>query len=225
MQKTNKILVYLLTLALFLPLLQACKTWSKAAKGGVIGGVVGGTLGGLVSKKNKGVAIAAGAAIGGAAGAAIGAYMDKQAKELEQQLEKDATVVRVEEGIQVTFNGGILFDTNSDRLRPAAQQNLREFSATLRKYADTNLIIQGHTDSTGSDEYNQTLSEKRASSVQSFLLANGVGAARLDMVGMGETMPIADNNTEAGRQQNRRVEIIIVANEELKRKAENGELK
>jgi outer membrane protein OmpA-like peptidoglycan-associated protein len=224
MTKT-KTLVYVLCFALSLGFLQGCKSWSKAAKGAIIGGVVGGTVGGLASKNNKGVAIAAGAAIGGAAGAAVGAYMDKQAKELEEQLKDNAEVVRVEEGIQVTFSGGILFDTNSERLRPEAQQSLRDFSATLRKYPETNIIIQGHTDSVGSDEHNLRLSERRANSVNSFLISNAVASARMETVGMGKTMPIADNDTAAGRQKNRRVEIIIVANDELKRKAEAGELK
>jgi outer membrane protein OmpA-like peptidoglycan-associated protein len=147
--------------------------------------------------------------------------MDKQAAELQNDL-KDARVERVGEGIKITFNSGILFDVDSSTLRPAAKTNLSELSKTLQKYADTNVMVQGYTDSTGSDAHNLQLSELRANSVSHELKANGVVGGRIDTEGLGEASPVESNDTEAGRQANRRVEVAIMANEKLKKAAQQG---
>lgn len=157
-----------------------------------------------LSRKEKG------AAIGAAAGAVIGHQMDQQAKELQQNI-PGATVSRVGEGIAVTFASGLLFDFDSDIVRADAAQNLRSLAASLEKYPNTDLLIVGHTDAVGTSDYNQALSQRRATAAADYLAAQGVATARLRAVGRGETEPIASNDTEAGRQLNRRVEIAIYA--------------
>src|SRR4051812_26779114 len=154
------------SLAVCLALLAGCADMNRAGKGGLIGAGAGGVVGGLIGRASGNTAAGAiiGAAIGGTAGAAIGHYMDKQAEELQRDL-KDAKVERVGEGIKITFNSGILFDVNSDRLRPEAQANLQNLAKVLNKYADTEIMVQGHTDSSGKDDYNLSLSEHRAASV------------------------------------------------------------
>ena len=203
----------------------ACADWSKTAKGAVVGtgagAAIGAGIGALAGNTAKGAII--GAAVGGAAGTAIGIYMDKQAKELEEELD-GATVERVGEGIAVTFDSGLLFGFDSYALSAGAKQDLRELAGTLQKYPDTNIIIEGHTDSKGADDYNQTLSERRAGAVADYVSAQGVSRSRLTTKGYGETSPVDTNDTDAGRAKNRRVNVIIIANEELKEKAENGQL-
>ncbi|MEJ8756116.1 OmpA family protein [Pontibacter sp. H259] len=201
------------------------KPISRTVKGGVIGAVVGGVAGGVIGKKKDKTAKGAiiGAAIGGAAGAVIGRYMDKQAEELQREL-ANAKVERVGEGIKITFDSGILFDTNSDRLSYTAQNNISDLAKTLNKYKDTNVIVEGHTDARGTAAYNQNLSERRANSVYQQISANGVTASRITTQGLGEAMPVASNTTVSGMQQNRRVEVAIFANEKLKRAAEKGQI-
>jgi outer membrane protein OmpA-like peptidoglycan-associated protein len=189
----------------------------------VIGATAGGATAAVLAKKNKAVGIIASAAVGGIAGGLIGDYMDKQAAKIEQDLE-GATVERVGEGILITFDSGILFDVNSYALKPATRANLQELSQTLNKYDDTDVLVLGHTDNTGTDEYNETLSEQRARSVKNYLVTQQVGTGRLSTQGYGETDPIATNETESGKQQNRRVEIVIVANKKLQRAAKRGDL-
>ncbi len=198
---------------------------SRTAKGGAIGSGAGGAIGGVIGSQSDNTAKGAilGAMIGGAAGALIGEYMDRQANELEGELE-GATVERVGEGIQVTFDSGILFDFDSYALRDASRTNLRELAETLEEYDDTEVLIEGHTDSVGTDAYNMTLSRQRATSVEDYLVALGVSNSRLISRGYGENQPVASNETDAGRQQNRRVEIAIYANEDLKEAAREGEL-
>ncbi|MDX5345834.1 MAG: OmpA family protein, partial [Hymenobacteraceae bacterium] len=164
-----------------------------------------------------------GAAVGGIAGAAIGRHMDKQAEELRRDLE-NARVERVGEGIKITFNSGILFATNSSQLQQSAMNDLDDLATTLKKYEDTNILIEGHTDDVGAEDYNQKLSERRAESVSNYLKTRGVSGTRISAVGHGELSPVADNTSEAGRQQNRRVEVAIFANEKMKKAAEKGEL-
>lgn len=202
----------------------ACNT-SKGVKGAAIGGSLGGIIGGTIAKgnnKTKGILI--GAAIGGAAGAVIGRYMDKQAAEIERDLE-GAEVERVGEGILITFDSGLLFATNSYQINSTTRANLKELADVLKKYEDTEILIQGHTDATGGDDLNQKLSENRARSVEQELVGKGVAKGRLITMGLGETQPVASNATTAGRQQNRRVEVAIVANDKLRRAAEKGEIK
>lgn len=222
--KFKTLLVYTLILSISSFGLSSCASWSKAGKGAAIGGAAGGILGGVASKKNPAAGAVIGAVVGGAAGAAIGAYMDKQAKKIDEEV-KDAEVVRVEEGIQLTFDSGILFGFDKFDLNSSSKESITKLSKILNEYPDTRLTIQGHTDSKGDDNYNRQLSAQRADAVRDYLIANGVKGGRLNTVAYGESEPIASNDTEAGRAKNRRVEVIILANDELKRKAENGELK
>ena len=204
------------------------KPWSKTAKGGIIGGAAGGVIGGVIGNRTKaknGTAKGAilGAVVGGATGAVIGRYMDKQAAELQRDL-AGAKVERVGEGIKITFDSGILFPTNSATLTPSARTNIDELAQTLKKYADTNILIEGHTDATGSDSYNQSLSERRALSVRNYTSQHGVTPTRITTQGYGESQPVADNTSVSGKSANRRVEVAIYANEKLKKAAERGQI-
>ncbi|MCG6955727.1 MAG: OmpA family protein [Gemmatimonadetes bacterium] len=140
--------------------------------------------------------------------------MDKQAQDLQDEL-PNAKVERVGEGIEVTFDSGILFDVDSDQLRPAAKQNLDELAASLKNYDGTRVLVVGHTDNTGTDAYNQALSERRSSAARTYLLQDGLTPDRVEAVGRGESEPVADNDTAAGRQDNRRVEVAIFASEKM----------
>lgn len=203
----------------------SCSNWSKTAKGGAIGAAGGAAAGAAIGKATGNTAAGAilGAAIGGVAGSAIGAYMDKQAEELEEDLD-GATVERVGEGIKITFDSGILFEVDKATLTADAMDNIKELSETLKKYDDTNILVEGHTDATGSDDYNQRLSERRANAVMEYATSLGVEPGRFQIKGYGESQPVADNESASGRQQNRRVEVAIFANEELKEAARNGDL-
>lgn len=195
----------------------ATKTQTGAAVGAGAGAVVGGAIGHAAGNTAAGAII--GAAVGGAAGAIIGHYMDEQAAEMERDLE-GAKIERIGEGIKITFASGLLFDVDSYALRPEAEENLAELARILNKYDDTNILIEGHTDSTGPEEYNQTLSERRAQSVSHQLAGLNVASGRFNVIGYGETQPIASNDTSAGRQENRRVDLAIMANEDLKEAAQ-----
>jgi outer membrane protein OmpA-like peptidoglycan-associated protein len=206
-------------------LLGACKNMSKSQKGTYIGAGAGAAAGAAIGKAAGNTAMGAilGAAVGGAAGYGIGRYMDKQAEELQKDLE-GAEIERVGEGIKITFREGIQFALNSAELSETSKTNLTELAETLKKYDDTNILIEGHTDVTGTREYNMTLSDKRAESVADYLRELGVAGKRLTTEGYGPDQPVADNDSDYGRQQNRRVEVAIFANEKLKKKAEKGEL-
>lgn len=219
--KTNNKILSLLLISLLTFGILGCKT-SNALKGGAIGGAAGGVLGGLLSKNNTATGVIVGAAIGGSAGAIIGRQMDKQAEELEREL-KQAEVERVGEGIKVTFDSGLLFDINKATLNSAARTNLDSLAKTLQKYPETNIIIDGHTDDTGSENHNMKLSVERATSVETYLTNSGVSATRIATRGFGESMPKSDNQTVAGRSENRRVEIGIVANEKMQEEAKKAE--
>ncbi|MBI4548746.1 MAG: OmpA family protein [Ignavibacteriae bacterium] len=198
---------------------------SKTVKGGAIGAGAGAVIGGVIGKQAGNTALGAilGAAIGGTAGALIGNYMDRQAEEMKQDLE-GAKIERVGEGIKITFQSGILFDVNKSELRPEARTNIDKLSRILNKYEDTNILVEGHTDSDGSEDYNQTLSERRANAVGNYAKGLGVAGSRFTTVGYGELQPIASNDSHEGKQQNRRVEIAIFANEKLKEAAMKNEL-
>jgi outer membrane protein OmpA-like peptidoglycan-associated protein len=219
-----RIMKQIVCILLAFTILLGCNA-SRTTKGGAIGAGVGAGIGGLIGKKTGKTAagVIIGATVGGAAGALIGRYMDKQAEELQRDL-KNARVERVGEGIKITFNSGILFDVNSAELKPEAKQNIAELSETLKKYDDTNILIQGHTDATGTDEHNMKLSERRALSVAEYARTLGVQGDRFSVEGYGETMPVADNTTTTGKQQNRRVELAIYANKKLQKAAERGDL-
>lgn len=193
----------------------------KRDQGALIGAGTGALIGGVIGDKAGNTAVGAiiGAAVGGAAGAYIGNYMDKQAAELERDLE-NAQIERVGEGIKVTFTSGILFDVNKSDLRPEAQRDLAELATILNKYDETNILVEGHTDSTGSADYNLDLSRRRAQSVANYVTTQNVRADRFRIMGYGKDQPIASNATNEGRQANRRVEIAIFANDDLKKAAE-----
>jgi outer membrane protein OmpA-like peptidoglycan-associated protein len=186
------------------------RTEKGAAGGAAAGAAVGGLIGKAAGSTAKGAIL--GAVVGGAAGAAIGNRMDKQAEELDAEL-PNATVERVGEGIQITFDSGILFDVDSDVLRRASQENLSNLAQSIADYEGTRILVVGHTDSTGSDAYNQSLSERRANSARTYLLRQGVSADRIESVGRGESEPVAEDETATGRQENRRVEVAIFASE------------
>jgi outer membrane protein OmpA-like peptidoglycan-associated protein len=194
-----------------------CAGMSKRDQGAIIGATAGGAIGGVVAGNTvKGVII--GAAVGGAAGAIIGHQMDQQAKKLEQNI-PGATVQRAGEGIAVTFESGLLYDFNSAVVKPTAATNLTNLANSLKEYPNTDVVIVGHTDSVGTYDYNQQLSERRARAAADYLISRGVAASRIRASGLGETEPIASNSTEEGRAKNRRVEVAIVANAALKEEA------
>jgi outer membrane protein OmpA-like peptidoglycan-associated protein len=199
---------------------------NRTAQGTAIGAAAGAIVGVLIADGDdnaKGILI--GATVGGIAGAIIGSYMDQHARKLKQDLGKSADVERVGESILVTFDSGIMFDVDSYALKASTRANLDKMAETMKQYDKTEIIVMGHTDATGSDDYNQKLSENRASSVSRFLQQNGITAKRLTTKGFGEQKPVASNNSASGREQNRRVEIAIIANktlvEEAKTEAKN----
>jgi len=185
---------------------------SNLRTGALGGAAAGAVIGGLASGSARGAIV--GAAIGGAAGAAVGAVMDSQAEDLQDRL-PNARVERVGEGIAVTFDSGILFAVNQSTLQSAGQQNLRDLAASLEEYEGTEVLVVGHTDSTGDESYNQALSERRADSARTFLIGAGLESDRVRAMGRGELEPIATNDTAEGRQENRRVEVAIFASEEM----------
>ncbi len=197
-----------------------CSSWSRTEKGAVIGTASGAAAGAAIGHAAGNTAVGAiiGAAVGGAAGAYIGHYMDKQAEEIERDLE-GAHVERIGEGIKITFDSGILFDVNKADLRAPGKRDLEQLSAILIKYPDTDILIEGHTDSTGTHEHNLSLSVARAQAAANDLASQQVDATRFTIMGYGEDQPVASNATAEGRQANRRVEIAIMANDKLKKVA------
>lgn len=218
----NKSILFLYLMMIAIITFPSCNA-SNQTKGAVIGAGAGAAAGALLGKDNKAVAIILGAAVGGVAGGLIGNYMDQQAAKIEEDLE-GATVERVGEGIVVTFDSGILFDIASYSLKPATRANLDKLSETMKKYDETEIRILGHTDDTGTEKYNATLSKNRAEAVNNYLVSKGIAASRLTDIGYGELDPIATNETIEGRAMNRRVEIVIVADKKLQRAAKNGDL-
>ncbi len=216
-------LVLVLAMASFT---SSCTTSTGVGRGAGIGAASGAVLGGLIGSQTgswgKGALL--GAVIGGAAGALIGDYMDAQAEEIDNQVE-GATVERVGEGIRVVFDSGLLFSTGSSTLTSTSRYNIQKLANILTRYDDTNIVVEGHTDSSGSEAYNQRLSEQRAESVASLLRAYGVYGSRISTVGYGETRPVASNETTEGQRLNRRVEVLIYANDALKQQAQTGELR
>ena len=203
-----------------LALVSALSCARNAQRGLVIGAAGGAVLGGVIGKVSGSTAKGAiiGAAVGGAAGAIIGDQMDREAAELKQNI-PGATVERVGEGIQVTFASGLLYDFDSDVVKPTARDNLRALASSLEKYKESDLLILGHTDSVGTDSYNKSLSVRRADAAAEYLVAQGVARSRIATGGLGEEEPVATNADAAGRQRNRRVEVAIYASEKLREEA------
>lgn len=225
MVTSKKTTLFILILSIASLSIAGCSNWSKTAEGGALGAGAGGLAGAIIGKATGNTVTGAiiGAAVGGAAGAAIGNYMDRQARELREELD-NAEVERVGEGIKITFDSSLLFDIDSSSLRDATKNELEDLAEILQKYENTKIQFAGHTDSTGPAEYNQELSEERAKSVAKYTSFVGVDSERMIIIGYGEEEPVATNETESGRQQNRRVEMAIYANDELKEAAENGNL-
>lgn len=183
---------------------------SRTAIGGVGGALAGALLGGVIGGKTGRIV---GAGLGGVAGGVVGYQMDKQIKELKEQTAGSGIDVSETDGgsaILVNLPDGVTFDVGSYTLKPEFRATLDRIAQSLQQYPNSLIDVYGHTDSTGSDAYNQTLSENRARTVANYLASRGVSPARVRSQGFGETMPVADNATDAGRQRNRRVEIKIV---------------
>ncbi|HKY97239.1 MAG TPA: OmpA family protein [Gemmatimonadaceae bacterium] len=200
-----------------------CASMNNKERGAVIGAGAGAAVGGVIGNNTGSTARGAiiGAVVGGAAGAIIGHQMDQQAKEIDQSI-PGAKVERVGEGIEVTFDSGLLFDFDSDVIKPTAASNLQELARSLNKFGDSNIMIVGHTDSQGDDAYNMGLSQRRANSASAYLQSQGVPSSRITTAGRGESEPVASNDTEAGKAQNRRVEIAIYASPEYREKVKSS---
>lgn len=229
MKKSNALVSVLLSATI---LLSGCSSMSNMGKGTLFGAGAGAALGagiGALAGKGKGAVIGAaiGTAVGAGAGALIGKKMDKQKAELEAiQGAKTEEIIDVNglKALKVTFESGILFKTNSSTLSPASEIALTDFATSIKNNPQTDVVVQGHTDNTGSDNINIPLSEKRAASVNAFLKKQGV-TNKVTAMGLGATKPVADNASADGKSQNRRVEVYISANSEMIKAAESGTLK
>ncbi|MBO2545093.1 OmpA family protein [Salegentibacter sp. BDJ18] len=203
---------------------EATKNANNKQKGAVIGSAGGAVIGGVVGNNtgdgNTALGAIIGGVVGGAAGAIIGNRMDDQAKEIEQEI-PGAEVERVGEGINVTFDesSGVYFDTEKYNINAKSQQTLNKLADIFKEYPDSNILVEGHTDDTGSETYNLTLSKNRAQAVTNYLTNQGLSSGRFETKWYGESQPKYDNETAEGRAKNRRVELAIVANEELKEEA------
>ena len=218
----KKIIIGLLSVSI-LAVSVGCSSWSRKEKGAAIGAGSGAVVGGLIGKAAGNTALGAilGAAVGGAAGAYIGNYMDKQAAEMKRDIE-GAKVERVGEGIKITFDSGLLFDVDKAVLKQQSKDNLTKLAGILNKYPDTNVLLEGHTDNTGSDEHNLELSRLRSQSVANHLASINVDPKRFTTMGYGEAQPIATNESGDGRQANRRVDLAVMANDKLKKAAKDN---
>lgn len=207
-----------------------CASWNNTAKGGVIGAAGGAALGALIGKLagNTAVGAAVGTAVGTGTGVIIGRRMDKAAAaaaEIENAKVETVTDANNLTAVKVTFNSGLMFDTNKYNLKKNAMTDLAEFSKVLIEFNDADVAIFGHTDSTGSDQINDPLSVNRANAVADYLLSQGVAPTQIkSVVGKGSKEPVADNGTSAGRAENRRVEIYLYASEAMINAASNGAL-
>lgn len=218
----KRIQSYLLVIAAAVLLLNtSCSNMNKAQKGGAIGAGGGAVIGGAIGKMAGNTALGAiiGAAVGGTAGTVIGKKMDQQAADIKNTV-PSAKVERVGEGITVEFSNAVMFGFNSYALTGPADSTLDQLITILNKYPNTNIEVQGHTDSTGTFEYNQTLSENRAHAVGDYLRNHGIADARITEKGYGKTAPKYPNSTAEGRAMNRRVEFVITANDQMKKEAQ-----
>jgi outer membrane protein OmpA-like peptidoglycan-associated protein len=217
----RKIKMSLATILSVILISTGCASWNKTQKGAVMGTAAGGGMGAVIGRASGNTALGTiiGAAVGGAAGAVIGNQMDKQAEEIQNKV-PDAKVERVGEGIVVEFNSNVLFGFDKSALSYDAKASLDKLVTVLNEYKDTDIELQGHTDSRGALAYNQRLSEERAGAVSGYLADSGVTASRMTIKGFGETLPKYDNATETGRSENRRVEFLITANAKMRADAE-----
>ncbi|KGE14215.1 OmpA family protein [Sphingobacterium deserti] len=225
MKMSRKVAIYGLSVATSMMLLASCSTiqnTSSTTKGAAVGTAAGAGLGALIGGKagNTAIGAIAGAAIGGVAGGLIGKKMDRQAKEIENEV-AGAQVIKSDEGIIVKFDEGILFDFNSSSLKAAAKTNINKLVTTLNKEPNTEILVIGHTDNRGTLEVNQKISESRANAVKAYAVAQGLGGARIKTQGKNYSEPLTSNDTDAGRAENRRVEIVIVAGDKMIKEAES----
>jgi outer membrane protein OmpA-like peptidoglycan-associated protein len=224
--KTNlkKIVVAIMAITI-LTSCEAIKNSNNTQRGAVLGtatgAVIGGIIGNNVKNKNSALGAVIGGVVGGVAGGVIGKQMDKQAQKIESEI-PGAEVTRVGEGIDVVFdeNSGVYFATNKSTLNSKSKTNLNKLAGIFKEYPDTNIIVEGHTDNTGDDSYNMSLSQKRANAVTNYLISQGISKSRLTTYAHGETLPKYDNTTPEGRAKNRRVELGIVANDKMKQDAQ-----
>lgn len=217
---SKKIAVLGIALATSAMLITGCSSLTNTQKGAGIGAGAGAGIGALIGNKAGNTAVGAviGGALGGVAGGFIGKKMDKQAAEIENSV-PGAEVIKAGEGIIVKFDSGILFGFDKSDLMPQAKTNIQKLVTSLNENSDTDILVVGHTDNVGRSEYNLGLSDRRAASVRSYAIAQGLDASRIRTEGKGASEPIASNETEEGRAQNRRVEIVIVANDKMKAEA------
>ena len=209
--------IYVLGLALTLLLSGGCANMNNMGKGAAYGTAGGAAAGALLGQAIGGntkatvLGMAVGAAIGGIAGGGIGHMMDRQEQDMRNALAQSEAIAVEREGnvLALTFKSDFTFAVNSSALRPGLYNELDRVAQILAAYPQTTILVAGHTDSTGSDEYNMKLSRQRADSVKNALVQRGVAPQRISAVGYGEGQPVGDNNTEFGRQQNRRVEVRI----------------
>ncbi len=201
-------------------LLAGCKSMNKTQKGAAIGTGSGAAVGAAIGKASGNTAMGAilGATVGGVTGALIGRKMDKQAEAMKSSV-PDAKIERVGEGFVVEFSDKILFGLDKSDLNAEAKRSLDKMITVLNDYPDTNIEVQGHTDSKGTDDYNEKLSRRRADSVVGYLRTKGVSSSRLSTKAYGELAPKYTNDTEDGASQNRRVEFLVYANEKMKAEA------
>ena len=223
MKSLKKTVSIVMALSLLLSC-NAVKNANNAQKGGAIGAaggaVIGGVIGNNVGKGNTALGAIIGAVVGGAAGGYIGSRMDRQAERIEEEI-PGAEVQRVGEGINVTFtqDAGVYFDTNKSDVKGASAVTLDKLADIFNEYPKSNILVEGHTDSAGSEEYNWSLSQQRAESVTQYLISKGISASRFTTKWYGETQPRATNETSEGKAKNRRVELAIVASDALKQEA------
>lgn len=217
----NKLGILFFTIVLTLTNCKSVQNANNKQKGAVIGATGGAILGAIIGNNvgkggNGELGAVIGGVVGGGAGVLIGNKMDKQAQKIEEEI-PGAQVERVDDGIVVTFDegSGVNFDTNKYNINTRSEQNLNKLLNVFKEYPDTNILVVGHTDSQGADEYNMTLSKNRANAVTNFLSQNGISKGRLTTNWFGETQPLHDNATAEGRAKNRRVNVAILPNEKM----------
>ncbi|MEP6682240.1 MAG: OmpA family protein [Parafilimonas sp.] len=217
----KKVVLYVTFAAI---IIASCKSLNNTQKGTAIGAGAGAAAGAVIAGKNN-TALGAiiGAAVGGTGGYLIGRNMDKQAKDIKQAI-PDAKVDRVGEGINITFNSALLFKINSSVLSDSALASLDKVAGIFENYPKTNILVEGHTDDTGTDEYNMTLSQQRAEAVATYLESKRVKKKRFTIKWYGESQPKYPNTSEENRSLNRRVELAIMANDQLKKEAKKGQI-
>jgi len=219
--KKSSVILLALAVTISLTSCKAVQNANNKQKGGAIGAAAGALLGAIIGNNvgkggNGELGAVIGGVIGGGAGVLIGNKMDKQAQKIEEEI-PGAQVERVDHGIVITFDesSGVYFDTNKYNINAASQTTLDKLISVFKEYPDTNLLVVGHTDSQGAEEYNMTLSKNRAYAVTNYLTQNGISSGRLTTNWFGETQPIHDNETADGRAKNRRVNIAVLPNDKM----------